>query len=625
MKSSLRVLFLCLLCCPGIANAQPSAAPSYYNVLQNFINHYDPELDRYANLSFAKKPDGWYVQVLEVEALTADPTRQYSKEYLYWSNAASRYRPLSAFSRGVVSEEEAATFWKNASANWYHLNRILYYGYDGWDIDVIRALEGKAGINDTMHESLARAYANYAHRFLWYQMGGAPLGSDPLQQKRPTLAPVPEAAADSAAAYIRKSVDQYRIIAAHNLGYPTIVGSVALKLNNELMSGWQFMLIAGYPGKAAPFLKDVRFDSSQIRIAKKLLDECLPNAILITYGDNDTYQPWYVQEALGYRKDISVINLSLLGTPEYLQWLKKTNGLDFSLTRETFAPQKGFYYVNIAAAADGEKRQVKSVRQFLDEVAHRIQTEDMRTETIAADSLFIPVNSSSQLWKGLYYRPARSISPAIKPHYYMSDLLLVDIVNANIGKRPICFISQEDALFMQHQLDYGMTYELIPAKKELVSEAISVKRIEAVLAQAADFMPHYYGADNQAQGNLIKLLTSHLALAAYYNAKGRNSRKEEHFNEAIRLVQQHRKTSGYSIYYVGYYLIYYNHNQKLGQELIEDYLQEKVAYIQTYGDALQPPEADNSEHFYTEARKLYETQKLSTERIAAIWETRPAR
>jgi hypothetical protein len=48
--------------------------------------------------------------------------------------------------------------------------------------------------------------------------------------------------------------------------------------------------------------------------ARNMLMTCDKNAILITYGDNDTYPLWYLQEVEGLRPDIRIINYNLLGT-----------------------------------------------------------------------------------------------------------------------------------------------------------------------------------------------------------------------------------------------------------------------------------------------------------------------
>ena len=57
-------------------------------------------------------------------------------------------------------------------------------------------------------------------------------------------------------------------------------------------------------------------------IARDYLESCAPNAILFTYGDNDTYPLWYVQEVENVRPDIRIVNLSLLSADWYVRQMK---------------------------------------------------------------------------------------------------------------------------------------------------------------------------------------------------------------------------------------------------------------------------------------------------------------
>jgi hypothetical protein len=65
-----------------------------------------------------------------------------------------------------------------------------------------------------------------------------------------------------------------------------------------------------------------------------ILSELDENAILFTYGDNDTYAPWIIEAAKGFRKDVTIINIHLITINSYRDELLKKLGYEPFINRE---------------------------------------------------------------------------------------------------------------------------------------------------------------------------------------------------------------------------------------------------------------------------------------------------
>jgi hypothetical protein len=221
-------------------------------------------------------------------------------------------------------------------------------------------------------------------------------------------------------------------------------------------------------------------------MAYNYLISCPPNAILFTYGDNDTYSLWYDQEVEGIRTDVRIVNLSLFTGDWYIRQMqaKMNNSAPLPITMPFDKYKEGvrdvIYFDDKKIA---EPFEVKEIFDFITSDDKSMQVQYQSGEygnylptknfkiTINPDDVIknkvIPADQKDRLATAMTWKYTSN-------YVTKENLAMLDILAHNNWVRPICFtttIGQENLIGLQPYLyKEGFTYHLIPFKPDTANK-----------------------------------------------------------------------------------------------------------------------------------------------------------
>ncbi|WP_461632161.1 glycosyltransferase family 117 protein [Labilibaculum euxinus] len=211
--------------------------------------------------------------------------------------------------------------------------------------------------------------------------------------------------------------------------------------------------------------------------AKDYLNSCAPDAILFTYGDNDTFPLWYAQEVEGIRRDIRIVNLSLLAGDWYINQMRRkaydSDLIPMSLTADKVEP--GIRdQVPVVERLKGQELLSEMIK-FVgsDNDAAKVETQSgKKLNYFPGRNVYIPVDSAKVLANGTVqpedaHLIVDKLEWKIKRSYlYKNDIMVYDIIANNNWERPVYFsvgMGTESFLGLEKyfQLE-GAAYRLVP-------------------------------------------------------------------------------------------------------------------------------------------------------------------
>lgn len=204
------------------------------------------------------------------------------------------------------------------------------------------------------------------------------------------------------------------------------------------------------------------------------------NAILFTYGDNDSFPVWYSQDVEGVRTDVRVVNLSYIQSGWYIGMMRQkawdSDPLPFSLSQDKYLEGK-----RNQMPVDERMNKPVPIKQVVNFAG--LDTKEAMIDVsgrgdllnyIPASRFIIEVDTALVLANGTVkrYFADSLLSPIIwdftETDAFKGDLAIMDIFATNNWERPIYFSTTVPAsqykglekFFIQE----GMAYRVAPVK-----------------------------------------------------------------------------------------------------------------------------------------------------------------
>ena len=258
-----------------------------------------------------------------------------------------------------------------------------------------------------------------------------------------------------------------------------------------------------------------------------ILQSVGPNGILFTNGDNDTFPLWYLQEVENVRKDVAVVNLSLLNTPWYIKQWKE--------------------------ARPDETKFINLTDKKVDEITSRLTRWEER-------KVQVPVKNDPENNEGY-------IEWTLKPTFAgqalrVQDVMILKIIKDAGWEVPIYFavtVSQSNRIGLDPYLDMqGLTFQLKSHKTSPVDQEMMYKNLMTKIGPD-DWSSGFTMAGFNSQNDNGYTNWSREYQPGYMFRNLGN--KETYYNDqVIRLLQNYR--SAYMQLAVTYYMDYQQEKRK---------------------------------------------------------------
>jgi hypothetical protein len=221
-------------------------------------------------------------------------------------------------------------------------------------------------------------------------------------------------------------------------------------------------------------------------IGANYIRTCAPNAILFTYGDNDSFPVWYAQDVENIRTDVRVANLSYFQAGWYIDMMRrkayKSDPMPLSLPSIKYI--EGVRDQMPVTNRVDKPVELGQIVQFAsqDENQYKIDASGRGDylNYIPSDKFTIDVDSQKVIANGTvkdYYR-SRIASPMVWTYTgsdaFKGDLAMMDLLSTNKWERPVYISttvpSSQYKGLEKYFVQEGIAYRIVPVKTDKPEE-----------------------------------------------------------------------------------------------------------------------------------------------------------